>query len=115
MSIFVILLNWNGKNDTLECLASLQKVTTPHFIVVVDNGSTDDSVEAIKEAFPSVTLLQNETNLGYAGGNNRGISYALDKGATHLLILNNDTIVDPLFLEAFLETLETHPHIAVLG
>lgn len=101
--IFIIILNWNGKNDTLECLESLEAVTTPHHTVVVDNGSSDDSVTAIRAAYPAVTVLETEKNLGYAEGNNAGIRYALEQGATALLILNNDTVVAPDILEGFLK------------
>jgi len=99
---YIIILNWNGKQDTLECLESLSHVNSPHQIIVVDNGSKDDSVEAISAAFPSVTLLETGENLGYAEGNNVGIREALKQGASHLLILNNDTTVEPDFLDAFL-------------
>jgi len=104
MSIFVIILNWNGKNDTIECLESLQKVSVPHQVIIVDNGSTDDSIASFKGDFSSATLLENKENLGYAEGNNVGIRYALKKGASHLLILNNDTTVDPFFLDALLKS-----------
>lgn len=103
MKISVVILNWNGKNDTLKCLASLEKVTTPHSAIVVDNGSTDDSVAAIQQAFPKTSLLETGKNLGYAGGNNVGIQHALDQGADFIFILNNDTTVEPTILEAFLK------------
>lgn len=103
MKIFVIILNWNGKNDTLKCLFSLSHVKTPHEIIVVDNGSTDDSIEAIHRSFPNVLLIETGENLGYAGGNNVGIQIALDRGADYLFILNNDTTVEPTILEAFLK------------
>lgn len=115
MSLFVIILNWNGKQDTLECLKSFQAVSTPHQIVVVDNASSDQSAQIIERAFPSVTLLENRENLGYAEGNNVGIRYALKKGANYLLILNNDTRVDPSILKGFLQTMEKHPKISILG
>ena len=108
MKIFVIILNWNGKEDTLACLKSLEKVETPHQTLVVDNGSTDDSVASIRKYFPSIHLIETGENLGYAEGNNVGIRYALDKGADYLLILNNDTLVDPQILSAFLEN-PNHP------
>ncbi|QVL57583.1 MAG: glycosyltransferase family 2 protein [Simkaniaceae bacterium] len=103
MSIYVIILNWNGKEDTLHCLKSLSAVATPHEVVVVDNGSTDDSIKAISKAFPKHHLIATGKNLGYAEGNNVGIRYALEKGAASLLILNNDTIVTKDFLEGFLK------------
>ena len=115
MSIFVILLNWNGKQDTIECLESLKNVTTPHHLVVVDNGSIDGSKEAVMSKFPKITWIENKKNLGYAEGNNVGIHYALKEKASFILILNNDTIVAPDFLEAFLETFEKNPKIAILG
>src|SRR4051812_1606009 len=101
MKLSVIILNWNGKNDTLACLESLQQTTGPAFnIVVVDNGSSDDSVTAIRDRFPQIALLQTGENLGYAGGNNVGIEYALAQKADLLLLLNNDTIVEPTFIPA---------------
>jgi GT2 family glycosyltransferase len=93
--VAVVVLNWNGRDDTLECLESLMKVDYPNFeILVVDNGSSDDSVSAIRERFPEVGLLETGENLGFAGGNNAGIARALDGGAEFIFLLNNDTIVD---------------------
>ncbi len=102
-NIFILILNWNGKADTIECLKSLKHVESPHHTVVIDNDSTDDSVEAFKQFDPSLTILETGKNLGYAGGNNIGIEYALREGATHILILNNDTAVSPKLLEGFLK------------
>ena len=71
-SVTVIVLNWNGKDLTIECLESLKQVNYSNFnILVVDNGSTDGSVELLKEKFPEVSILVLEKNLGYAVGNNR--------------------------------------------
>ncbi|MCB1071591.1 MAG: glycosyltransferase family 2 protein [Chlamydiia bacterium] len=103
MSIYVIILNWNGKDDTLHCLGSLKAITTPHQVVIIDNGSTDDSVEVISKTFPEHHLIETGKNLGFAEGNNVGIRYALAKGAEYLLLLNNDTIVTKDFLEGFLK------------
>ncbi len=99
----MIVLNWNGKDDTLECLASLSKVDYPRCrIIVVDNASSDDSVPAIKSAFPDVKVLRNRRNLGYAGGNNVGIRYALSQGYDYITLLNNDTIVSQDLFSALL-------------
>jgi GT2 family glycosyltransferase len=94
--VYIITLNWNGKDDTLECLASLKKLDYPNYvIVVVDNGSIDGSASAIRAQFPEVTIIENRENLGYARGFNTGLQYAYEQGADYFLILNNDTIVDP--------------------
>jgi GT2 family glycosyltransferase len=103
MKIFIVLLNWNGKNDTLDCLKSLEQVETEHQIIVVDNGSSDDSVTSIQEAYPTITLIETGENLGYAEGNNVGIRYALEKDADYIFILNNDTKVESDILTAFLK------------
>jgi GT2 family glycosyltransferase len=114
--VFIIVLNWNGKDDTLECLSSLQKLDYPNFeTVVVDNGSVDGSEEAIRASFPSVCFIQTGRNLGYAGGNNVGIKHALSHGADYVWLLNNDTTVDPMALTALVETAQADPRIAFVG
>jgi len=114
-NISIILVNWNGKNDTLACLTSLQNVSrvTPacrqgrcHVsTIVVDNGSTDDSVIVIRKRFPKVEIVENGKNLGFSGGNNVGIRHALEKSADFVWLLNNDTVVDKnallLLVDAF--------------
>jgi len=98
--VVIIVLNWNKPADTLTCLRSLAQVTYPHRqVIVVDNGSTDDSVARIRATYPDVTLIETGANLGYAGGNNVGIRHALAHGADFTCILNNDVIVEPGFLE----------------
>ena len=114
--VFVIILNWNGRDDTLECIASVKKIDYSNFeIVLVDNGSADDSVEAITKQYPDVTLLQTGENLGYAGGNNVGINWALEKDADYILLLNNDTIVATDLLSAFVNAAILLPSGSVLG
>lgn len=97
--IALVLLNWNGWEDTRECLQSLRAVTTPCRTILVDNGSTDGSVERAREQFPEIEIVDNGVNLGFAEGNNRGIRHALSTGADYVMLLNNDTLVDPHFLE----------------
>lgn len=105
--VSVIIVNWNGKGDTLDCLQSLADVDYPDYeVIVVDNGSTDGSTEAIRNNFPDVTLLETGRNLGFAGGNNVGIRRALESGARYLFLLNNDTIVDPHILTRLAEAAE---------
>src|SRR5215470_14085112 len=94
--VAVVVLNWNGCNETLACLESLIKLSYPPCdLIVVDNGSTDNSVAAVRSKYPNVEVIQTGKNLGYAGGNNVGIRRALEKGAQYILILNNDTRVSP--------------------
>lgn len=106
--VFIIVLNWNGKKDTIECLESLKKLQNPNselLTMVVDNGSTDGSVGKIKNEtlrFHSgreLKIIENKKNLGFAGGNNVGIKYALENGADWVVILNNDTVVPENFLD----------------
>jgi hypothetical protein len=91
-------------------------MTYPNFqVVVVDNGSDDGSQEAIRERFTSVTLLENGENLGFAGGNNVGISFALQRGADYVLLLNNDTVVDPRCLTLLVDAADGNERIGIVG
>jgi len=114
--VTIIILNWNRIVDTLECLESLACLDYPDYeVVVVDNGSTDRSVEAIRERFPEVTLIENGENLGFTGGNNVGLRQALERGADYALLLNNDTEVAPDFLRHIVEATETDPTVGIAG
>jgi GT2 family glycosyltransferase len=114
--VSVIVLNLNGYEDTRECLASLRKVRYPNFdVVLVDNGSSDNSGYRLEREFPDVKFIRSERNTGFTGGNNLGIRYALDGGASYVLMLNNDTIVSPDFLEKLVEVAETDSGIGIVG
>jgi GT2 family glycosyltransferase len=96
-----VILNWNGWSDTIECLDAMNSCTYPNLnVIVVDNGSSDDSVSRISAARPDIVLLKSERNLGFAGGNNIGIRHALAHGADYVWLLNNDTKPDPNALSA---------------
>lgn len=100
--ISVVIVNWNGKDDTVSCLSSLGKLHKNNYIldiVVVDNGSGDGSVADFRKKFREVTVLENKENLGFCEGNNIGIRYALDHTADFVWLLNNDTTVDGNALE----------------
>ncbi len=114
--VVIILLNWNGSTDTLSCLESLEKVDYPNFeTLVIDNGSTDTSVEVLRRAYPSVRLLETGQNLGFVGGNNVGLEWARGIGADYALLLNNDTEVDPDFLRLLVHAAESSPKVGITG
>jgi GT2 family glycosyltransferase len=107
------VLNWNGRDDTLECVESIKDITYPNYhLIVVDNGSVDGSVSAIKKRFSDLTLLETGRNLGYAGGNNVGIQAALCHSAEFIFLLNNDTTVAPDLLNQFVEAARKFPDAA---
>ena len=163
--VYIVLVNWNGWTDTIECLESLLRLDHPDFrVVVCDNGSEDDSIDAIRRwaegrvlveiapehplrhlvdpavakpvalvdynrqeaeaggtpegesSAPSVVLVRNEANLGFAGGNNVGMRYALARGdARYVWLLNNDTVVTPGALSALVNRADAVPDIGVCG
>jgi len=114
--IAVVVLNWNGRADTLDCLESLKAVDYPNWdVLVVDNGSEDDSVEAIRKNHPEIPIIETGKNLGFAGGNNRGIQEALRRDAEFVLVLNNDTVVASDLLRRLARSAAEYPDAAALG
>lgn len=139
--VFLIILNWNGWELTRDCLESVNKTTDYGLqssvdgrrktvdslnieIVVIDNGSTDGSVEKIKKSITgikgttsitSIKIIENQANLGFAGGNNVGIRYALENGADYICLLNNDTRVSHGFLEELIKVAESNNNIGIVG
>jgi GT2 family glycosyltransferase len=91
-------------------------VQYPNFdVIVVDNGSSDDPSPRLKREFPSIKLLASNENLGFTGGNNLAIEDALRHGAAYVLLLNNDTLVDPPFLTELVQVGESDCGIGILG
>jgi GT2 family glycosyltransferase len=89
-------VNWNGWADTASCVASLQKQDYPQLrVVVVDNGSTDDSVALLRRQFPDLCVMEAGSNLGFSKGSNIGIRHAMEDGADFVWLLNNDTVAPP--------------------
>ena len=108
--VCIVVLNWNGAEDTLACLESLALNMPPSCrVLVVDNGSTDRSPERIREAFPGIELLLLPANIGYAAGNNAGFRRVQELHAEFVIFLNNDTIADRNFCVPLLETLQNNP------
>lgn len=93
----IYVLNWNQADLTIDCVDSLitQTASINIEIFIIDNGSTDGSVEIFKEIFPQIKILANVKNLGFQGGMNVGIRHAMENSADYVLLLNNDTIADP--------------------
>lgn len=115
-NVCIALLNWNGWQDTVGCLASLQKLDYKECcIVVIDNGSTDDSVLRIRERFSKIEIIQLQQNLGFAGGCNVGIRHAFALDVQYVWLLNNDTKVSPGALRDMVKTAETDPRIGAVG
>lgn len=114
--VTIIILNWNQADMTMDCLRSLQCVIYPNFrIVIVDNGSQDQSVEKIHSEFPGITVIENGENVGYSEGNNLGIRYALQTDTKYIFLLNNDTLVDPNMLSLLVDVAESDPQIGITG
>jgi GT2 family glycosyltransferase len=112
--VYIIVLTWNGREDTIACLKSLQEITYPNYrILLVDNASTDGTVEAIRRDFPAVEVLVNESNFRFAGGNNAGIRHAVANGADYILLLNNDTTVAPDFLTELVRAIHGDEHLGM--
>lgn len=114
--VYIIIVNWNGLKDTIECLGSLERLEYPNFeVVLVDNGSTDGSAPLIKAKYPNLFVILNRNNVGYGKANNLGIEYALRNGANYVWLLNNDAISDPGALSTMVRVAEEDPKIGILG
>lgn len=107
----IILVNWNSFELTAQCIRSLQQIMHPGSvtIILVDNNSADGSGAALQAAFPDIHYIQANDNLGFTGGNNLGIAYAIQENCAYTLLLNNDTTVAPEFLAPLLHFMDTHP------
>lgn len=116
--ISVIVLNFNGKKDTLACLESSKKLKIENYkleIILVDNGSTDGLVEVVRRESPKLIIFENGENLGFAEGNNVGIKYALENGGDEIILLNNDTLADKNLAEELIRVAESDPQIGVIS
>lgn len=110
--VSILILNFKQKQLTLDCLASLEKLTYPNYeVIVVDNHSEDDSPEVFSKNFPWIKLIQSKKNLGYAGGNNLGLKKT---SAKYILILNNDTRVTTGFLEPLVSDMLIDPSLGIV-
>ncbi len=106
MRVFVVVLNWNGKELIEDCLDSLLMQTRKAEVVVVDNGSKDGSQRLIREKYPEVHLIEEDKNHGFAGGVNIGINYSIEKGADAIALFNNDAVAEKDWLKNLVKYLE---------
>jgi len=114
--VAVIITNWNGKVNTEQCIISLKTQTYQNYwIIVVDNASTDDSVAYLKEKFHDIVILKNKENLGWTGGCNTGINYAMKSNADYFFILNNDITLDENVIEGLVKIAESNDNIGIIG
>ena len=104
--VAVIVLNWNGEQDSLRCISALQKQTAPRDIIAVDNASTDNFVANLEKNYPEIVVLKNSKNLGFAGGVNTGIRHAIDNGYEFVALINNDATPEPNWLSELLAATE---------
>jgi len=115
IKVSIILLNWNNPYDTVECIESIKQISYPNYqIIVVDNNSTDDSIKEL-ENIGNIQLIRNDSNLGFAGGNNVGIEYALKRSSDLILLLNNDTVVDRDFLSVLVGRAVGKKNVGIIG
>lgn len=106
--VYIIILNWNGKDIILDCLDSVSKVKYENYkVLVVDNNSEDGSVASIREKYPDLGIVELDKNYGFAEGNNRGFE-TINEEADYVIFLNNDTIVDNYFIDPLINELETN-------
>jgi GT2 family glycosyltransferase len=111
-----VIVNWNGWRDTLDCLASLREQDYGNLqIIVVDNGSTDDSVERIRSAFPEAKLIETGKNIGFPSGCNVGLRAALEGSAEFLWLLNNDTVCPPDTVSKLVRQAMASPDAGLVG
>jgi len=113
--VYVVIPSWNAAEMIGKALRSLQKQSAKHVVIVVENGSVDDSAQLIEEQFPSVILLKQERNHGFAGGVNIGIRYALDQGAEAIALFNNDALADKDWLRNLVDTMKTDKKIGIVS
>jgi hypothetical protein len=114
--VTIIVVTFKALNDTLECLDSISKMTYSNLrVILVDQNSQDGTVEAVRGQFPRVDLIENLTNDGFTGGNNLGLRAAMEQPTAYVLLLNNDTIVEPGLLEKLLAPMETDMTVGIIG
>jgi len=115
VNIWIVVVNYNGWDDTRKCLQSLKQLADAASVVLIDNASRENQLAEFQAEFPWCHMVHSDTNGGWAGGNNLGMKYALERGADWMLLLNNDTTVAPNLIGSLRDAVERHPSYGVLG
>ncbi len=116
LPISIVIPNWNGEKFLEDCLESLRKIINKNFsVIIVDNGSNDNSVKLLKEKYLEVLLIENKQNLGFAAACNQGIRQAFKDGAEYILLLNNDTVIKPDFLAKMVKVIKDEKGVGIVG
>jgi len=116
--VLIIIVNWNGRDDLIELLASIKNLNYPkdnYKIMVIDNGSSNGSQTAISQSFPDVYLLENKRNIGYVKAVNQGIAYGLNREVDYIWIFNNDVTVEEDSLMRLVEAGQQDKNIGVIA
>jgi len=114
--VSAIVVNWNAREDTRECIESLIKSDYPDLdIILVDNASSDGSVQYLRSLFSGITILENSTNERFARGSNKGMRFALDRGTQYVFLLNNDAVVEEATIGRLVGALEASSSIGFVG
>jgi len=114
--VCIVLVNWNQREDIINCLESLFNLKYNNYqIVVFDNGSVDNSVEEIKKKYPSVEIFENRINLGYVGANNIAINWAIEEGYDYIFLVNSDTVIHPYTLNELVTYMDKDKKCGVAG
>jgi len=114
--VMIAILNWNGLADTLDCLSSVYKTQDVNFrVIVIDNNSLNDELSIIKLQFPEIISYQSQVNLGFTGGCNLGIDYAIKNGAQYIWLLNNDAVVYPNTLASLVDKMQKDTKIGMIS
>ena len=114
--VYIILLNYNSADDTIECIESIKENETKinYEIIVVDNKSQDNSIQKL-EKVSNIKLIKSDKNNGFASGNNMGIKYAIENGAQYVLLLNNDTTIEKNAISILVKQLENHNELGIIS
>lgn len=114
--VYALVLNWNNWRDTARCVESLQHLDYQNIrLMLIDNGSTDNSPLRLRRLLPGVEILENGVNLGFGGGNNIGIRLAAERSADYVWLVNNDTVADARALSVMVKVAERNPNVGAVG